>query len=126
MSGNLRTGHTTLEVRNVPSAVSRELKARAARSGMSLSEFVLAELIKSVARPSVAELRDRIARNEVVDLASAATVLSEARDLLDDAGPRCLGLRRVIGRRSRGRAAAAPTVYTPRGSAKVSGRHTES
>ena len=46
---------------------------------MSLSEFVLAQLIRSIERPSVAELRDRIAGHDVADLTPAAEVLAEAR-----------------------------------------------
>ena len=37
---------STLQVRNVPEDVHRTLKARAAASGQSLSEYVLAELIQ--------------------------------------------------------------------------------
>lgn len=75
----MKTDSTTLQVRNVPSDVSRELKARAARAGVSLSEFVLAQLIRSIERPSVAELRDLIAGHDVADLTPAAEVLAEAR-----------------------------------------------
>lgn len=75
----MSTHQTTLQVRNVPHEISRELKARAARSGVSLSEFVLAELIKSVERPSLAELRERIAAHDVGDLSPAVEVLAEAR-----------------------------------------------
>ncbi len=33
-----------VQIRNMPEAMHRELKARAARAGMSLSEYLLAEL----------------------------------------------------------------------------------
>jgi len=49
-----------LQIRNVPDDVHRQLKARAALEGRSLSEFALAELRRSLDRPSRAEVLDRI------------------------------------------------------------------
>jgi hypothetical protein len=46
---------------------------------MSLSEYLLAELVRSVERPTLAELRERIARFESPELPPAADVLAEAR-----------------------------------------------
>jgi plasmid stability protein len=51
-----------VQIRNVPEDVHRELKARAALSGMSLSEFLLLELRRSLERPTREELLRRIAR----------------------------------------------------------------
>ena len=55
-----------IQIRNVPEALHRKLKARAALAGMSLSDFLLAEIREVAARPTVDELRRRIARREVV------------------------------------------------------------
>ena len=56
----------TIQIRNVPEALHRKLKARAALAGMSLSDFLLAEIREVAARPTVDELRQRIARREAV------------------------------------------------------------
>ncbi len=57
---------TTIRIRNVPDELHRELKARAALAGLSLSDFLLAEIREVAARPTVDELRQRIARRGVV------------------------------------------------------------
>lgn len=49
-----------LQVRDVPEAVHRTLKARAAQSGMSLSEYLRGELALIASRPTVEELRQRL------------------------------------------------------------------
>ena len=51
-----------LQIRNVPDDVHRGLKLRAALAGMSLSEFALAELVRSLQRPTREELAERIRR----------------------------------------------------------------
>ena len=55
-----------IQIRNVPEALHRKLKARAALAGMSLSDFLLAEVREVADRPTVDELRQRIARRAVV------------------------------------------------------------
>ena len=52
---------TMIQIRNVPDALHRKLKPRAALAGMSLSDFLLASLREVAARPTVDELRERIA-----------------------------------------------------------------
>ena len=52
---------TMIQIRNVPETLHRTLKARAALAGMSLSDFLLAEIREVAARPTVDELRERIA-----------------------------------------------------------------
>jgi plasmid stability protein len=46
---------TMIQIRNVPDELHRELKARAARSGMTLSDYLLAELRALSARPTMKE-----------------------------------------------------------------------
>lgn len=71
---------SALQVRDVPDDVQRVLKARAARAGQSLSEFVLAELKQVAARPTIDELTERIALRGRVDIAvPAAEILIQAR-----------------------------------------------
>jgi len=53
-----------LQIRNVPDDLHRRLKARAALAGMSLSELALAELRRSLERPTRTELLERVAARE--------------------------------------------------------------
>jgi antitoxin FitA len=55
-----------IQVRDVPDALHRGLKARAAMAGMSLSDYLLAELKEIAARPTLAEFRERLNRREPV------------------------------------------------------------
>jgi plasmid stability protein len=55
-----------IQVRNVPDALHRGLKARAAMAGMSLSDYLLAELKEIAERPTLAELRERLHRRKPV------------------------------------------------------------
>jgi plasmid stability protein len=52
---------TMLQIRNVPDEVHRQLKSRAALAGTSLSEYALAELQRSLERPSRADIIQRLA-----------------------------------------------------------------
>ena len=45
-------GH--IQIRNVPEDVHRTLKARAAREGMSLSEYLLRDVVELASRPTLA------------------------------------------------------------------------
>ncbi len=60
-----------IQIRNVPDELHRELKARAARSGMTLSDFLLGELRTLAVRPTMREWLDQAARFEPVDVAEA-------------------------------------------------------
>jgi antitoxin FitA len=55
-----------IQLRNVPDALHRSLKARAAMSGRSLSDYLLAEIKEIAERPSLAELRERLHRRRAV------------------------------------------------------------
>jgi len=55
-----------IQVRNVPDSLHRGLKARAAMAGMSLSDYLLAELREIAERPTLAELRERLHRRRPV------------------------------------------------------------
>ena len=50
-----------VQIRNVPSDLHRVLKARAALEGMSLSDYLLREVRQSLERPTVEEIRRRLA-----------------------------------------------------------------
>jgi plasmid stability protein len=70
-----------IQIRDVPDTLHRRLKARAALEGMSLSEYLLAEVRRSAERPSLTELRQRLAQRAPVKLdVRAAEAVREARD----------------------------------------------
>lgn len=70
-----------IQIRNVPDALHRTLKARAALAGMSLSDYLLAELRQVAERPTLDELRERLRRQEPVSLReSAAKAVRAERD----------------------------------------------
>jgi len=58
-----------LQIRDLPEEVHRTLKARAAASGTSLTEYVRALLARSAARPTPEELMVRIENRGTVNLA---------------------------------------------------------
>lgn len=68
-----------IQLRNVPDSLHRSLKARAAMAGMSLSDYLLAEIREIAERPTLAEMRDRLhSRQRVsVPLDSARLVRQE-------------------------------------------------
>lgn len=49
-----------IQIRNVPEDVHRELKARAARAGMTLTDYLLREVERLVERRPVDEVLERI------------------------------------------------------------------
>lgn len=53
-----------IQLRNVPDGLHRSLKARAAMAGMSLSDYLLAEIREIAERPTLAELRERLHRRK--------------------------------------------------------------
>jgi antitoxin FitA len=55
-----------IQLRQVPDALYRALKTRAARAGMPLSDYLLAEIKEIAERPTPAELRERLHRREPV------------------------------------------------------------
>jgi plasmid stability protein len=70
-----------IQIRNVPEDVHRRLKARAAMEGVSLSELALAELRRSLERPTRRELLDLVASREPVRSGpSAAELIETARN----------------------------------------------
>jgi plasmid stability protein len=51
---------TMVQIRNVPDALHRRLKSRAALAGMSLSDYLLSEIRQVAERPTFEELRARL------------------------------------------------------------------
>lgn len=70
----------TLQVRDIPEDTRRVLKQRAAAAGMSLSDYVRAELTRLAAQPTIEELTARIRlRGATEPDAPAADVLAAER-----------------------------------------------
>jgi plasmid stability protein len=70
-----------IQIRNVPDALHRQLKSRAALAGMSLSDYLLGELRQVAERPTLDELRARLnSRAPVTPLVSPAEAVRAERD----------------------------------------------
>ena len=53
-----------IQLRHVPDALHRQLKARAAQSGLPLSEYLIREVQKIAEYPSAQEMRERLSQRE--------------------------------------------------------------
>jgi antitoxin FitA len=70
-----------VQIRNVPDVLHRKLKARAADSGQTLSDYLLAEIGRLAARPTREEMLARLhSRKRVTLKTPAAVVIREERD----------------------------------------------
>jgi antitoxin FitA len=69
-----------IQLRNVPDALHRTLKARAVMAGMSLSDYLLAEIKEIAERPTLVELRERLhQRKPVTAQIDTARMVKEER-----------------------------------------------
>lgn len=70
-----------IQIRNVPDSLHRTLKARAAMEGMSLSDYLRLQIQSVAERPTVAELRERLAgRSQVSPREPVARALRAERE----------------------------------------------
>jgi hypothetical protein len=70
-----------IQIRDVPDQVHGILKSRAAREGMTLSDFIKRELAKSAERPTMAEWLERTRQAKPIPAKrSAAQIIRELRD----------------------------------------------
>lgn len=83
-----------IQLRNVPDNVHRTLKSQAALAGMSLSDFLLAEIRHLVERPTIAELRKRVRHRARVAGPAAASQPSAESGMRGDC-LRCFSCNRV-------------------------------
>lgn len=71
----------TIQVRDVPDDIHRTLRVRAAEAGMSLSDYVLHELVKVSERPPIADvLRRASARSGGLPAKTIVAAVRAARD----------------------------------------------
>ena len=72
---------TMIQIRNVPDALHRKLKSRAALAGMSLSDYLLSEIRGMAERPTLEELRQRLqSRSQVRPSVPPADAIRAERD----------------------------------------------
>lgn len=70
-----------IQIRNVPDELHRELKARAARSGLTLTDYIQRELEQVVRRPPVDDVLQRVRSRPRPDLSiSAADAVRQERE----------------------------------------------
>lgn len=70
-----------VQIRNMPDALHRKVKARAAAVGMSLSDYLLQEIRKSAEAPTLDEMRERLAKVKPIKLPESPTkALRAVRD----------------------------------------------
>ena len=82
---NYAISMSMIQLRNVPEALHRSLKARAAMAGMSLSDYLLAEIKEIAERPTLAEMRERLRRRKPVAARfDAANLIREERQARDE------------------------------------------
>ena len=68
---NVKHMSKMIQIRNVPDAVHREAKVRAARAGMSLSDYLLRELEQALSVPPVEVVLARIAGRDRPDVSES-------------------------------------------------------
>ena len=70
-----------IQIRDVPDHVHRTFKVRAAREGMSLSDYIKRELEQSAKRPTMIEWLERTRRLKPIDSGlTAEQIIREIRD----------------------------------------------
>jgi plasmid stability protein len=70
-----------IQIRNVPDPLHRRLKSRAALAGMSLSDYLLGEIREVAGRPTMDELRERLAgRSSTTPSVAPAEAVRAERD----------------------------------------------
>ena len=72
---------SSIQIRDVPEHIHRELRARAAAAGESLSEYLRREVTRLAERPTVAEVLERAAsRSGGVSRAAILRAIRDGRD----------------------------------------------
>ena len=70
-----------IQLRNVPDALHRRLKARAAMAGMSLSDYLLSEIKEIAEKPTLAEMREILHQREPISIpVDTARLVRDERD----------------------------------------------
>lgn len=72
-----------VQIRDVPKETVNVLRARAAEQGLTLTAYLRTELDRLAARPTNAEVMDRLARRDRAGNPSVVETVSEIRRLRD-------------------------------------------
>lgn len=88
----------TIQIRNVPDAVAKKLKVRAAQRGQSLQEYMLQHLKEETQQPTAEELFDEIeSRRYRRDDMSAEEVVNAIHDAREERTGRIVSLAEESG-----------------------------
>ena len=70
----------SIQIRNVPPKLHRELKRRAAKQGVSLQEYLLGEITEMAETPTIDEVLDRMRSRDLNEMhPTSAEILRELR-----------------------------------------------
>ena len=78
-----------IQIRNVPDELHRTLKARAAKAGMTFSDYLLSEIEQVAKKPTMKEWLEKVASREPVEVDEPPEVI--VRRMRDAEDPRDLG-----------------------------------
>ncbi len=78
-----------IQIRNVPDELHRTLKVRAAKAGMTLSDYLLSEIEQIAEKPTLHEWLEKVSRDEPVEVEEPPEVI--IRRMRDAHDPRDLG-----------------------------------
>jgi hypothetical protein len=67
----------TIQIRSVPTRIYRTLKVRAAHAGMSLSKYVLQQLMQLAEQPTLDDILNRLRTLPSTNVDTAAAVRAE-------------------------------------------------
>lgn len=70
-----------IQIRHVPDSLHRQLKVRAAEAGMTLSDYLKLELERMAARPTLAQIAERLRTLQPIELDEPVVgMLQDARE----------------------------------------------
>ena len=101
-----------IQIRNVPDALHRTLKVRAAQAGMTLSDYLLSEIERVAEKPTLAEMMERLRSREPVELDEPPNVTIRRFRDADDPHEAYVALAEVLD---------APLITMDAGLAQASG-----
>jgi antitoxin FitA len=78
-----------IQIRNVPDELHRTLKVRAAKAGMTLSDYLLSEIEQIAEKPTMKEWLERVAELEPIEVDEPPEVT--IRRMRDADDPRDVG-----------------------------------
>ena len=73
-----------IQIRNVPDELHRTLKVRAAKAGMTLSDYLLSEIEQIAEKPSLHEWLEKVSRDESVEVEEPPESISRKMRDADD------------------------------------------